>query len=84
MIKLQVYVSADCWTCEETERIVAEAAAQFPDVEVELVDMSTGEKPDNVFAVPTYLINGRIASLGNPTRDELVQKLQSMQSIVET
>ncbi|MCA9926544.1 MAG: thioredoxin family protein [Anaerolineales bacterium] len=83
MIKLQVYISADCWSCEETERIVTDVAARLPEVEVELVDMATHEKPDNVFAIPTYLINGRVVFLGNPTREELYQKLQAIQNKVQ-
>jgi hypothetical protein len=80
MIKLQVYTSADCWTCAETERIVLEIANRFPDVEVNVLDLMSPEKPDEVFAVPTYLINGRIVSLGNPTRKELAQKLMNAQN----
>ena len=82
MIKLQVYISTDCWTCEESERIAADVAAQFPDVHVQLVDIHAGEMPECVFAVPTYLINGRIVSLGNPTREALYQKLISVQNRV--
>jgi len=80
MIKLQVYTLADCWTCEETERIVTDVVSRFPNVEVAVLDMMSAEKPDDVFAVPTYLINGRIVSLGNPTREELMQKLMSVQN----
>ena len=80
MIKLQVYTSDDCWTCEETERIVSDMAARFPDVEVNVLDLKSPEKPDEVFAVPTYLINGRVVSLGNPTREELTQKLMKAQN----
>jgi hypothetical protein len=80
MIKLQVYTSDDCWTCEETERIVSDVAARFPDVEVNVLNLTSPDKPDEVFAVPTYLINGRIVSLGNPTREELAHKLKKAQN----
>ena len=80
MIKLQVYTSDDCWTCEETERIVSDVVDRFPDVEVDVLDLKSPEKPDEVFAVPTYLINGRVVSLGNPTREELAQKLMKAQN----
>jgi len=75
MIKLQVYVSEDCWTCEETRRMVADVVPQFPEVTVELLDIKTSQHPEHVFAVPTYLLNGRIIFLGNPTRQQLSQKL---------
>ena len=81
MIKLDVYISANCWTCQETERIVADVTAQLPHVAAKLIDMTAApNRPEDVFAVPTYVINGRVFSLGNPTREELVQKLKCTQS----
>lgn len=66
MVKLQVFISDDCWSCAESRRIVTEIAPQFPDVEVELLDMNSSKRPETVFAAPTYLLNGRVISLGNP------------------
>jgi len=83
MIKLQVYISEACWTCEESQRIVADIAPQFPDVTVELLDMTSSEHPDQVFAVPTYVLNDRVIFLGNPTREELIRKLEAARQAVE-
>ena len=78
MLNLDVYISPDCWSCQETERIVADISDQLPDVTIKMIDMeSAHNRPDTVFAVPTYLLNGRVISLGNPTREELVQKIKS-------
>lgn len=71
---LHVYIADDCWSCQETRRIVADVAGQFPEARVELRNMSQ-DRPADVFAVPTYVLNGRVISLGNPTREELCQKL---------
>lgn len=71
---LHVYIADDCWSCQETRRIVADVTGQFPEIRVELRDMNQ-DWPDDVFAVPTYVLNGRVISLGNPTREELRQKL---------
>mgnify|MGYP002713032385 CR=1 FL=1 len=76
MMQLQVYISQDCWTCEETIRIVEDVAPQFPEIMVEVLDTGETPMPDGVFAVPTYVLNGRIISLGNPTRKELNSKLE--------
>ena len=76
MVKLQVYVKEDCWTCAESRRIVAEIAPQFPQISVELVDMETPNRPQDVYAVPTYVLDGRIISLGNPYRDELRREIK--------
>ncbi len=75
MVTLQVYVTDDCWNCEETRRIVKDVTPKFPAVQVEFLDIEMKDRPDSVFAVPTYLLNGRVISLGNPTRHELSQQL---------
>ena len=77
MMKLQVYISDDCWTCEETRRIVADIRPQFPQIQVELLSLNEVKRPPTVFAVPTYVLNGRVIFLGNPIRDELRSKLHS-------
>ncbi len=80
MIKLDVYITNDCWSCEESERIVLDVSAKLPEVNVEFIDMEKADnKPENVFAVPTYLLNGKVISLGNPTREELYQKITALQ-----
>ncbi len=76
MVKLQVYINADCWSCDESRRIVEEIAPQFPEVTVEFLDMSETVYPENVFAVPTFVLNGRVISLGNPYRDDLRRSIQ--------
>lgn len=75
MLKLQIVVTDDCWSCEESRRIAAETQARFEDVEVTLVDLHSDERPSSVFATPTYLLNGRVISLGNPRREELWEQL---------
>ena len=77
MVKLQVFITDDCWTCAESRRIVAEIAPQFPEVTVQLVDVNVVGQPEDIFAVPTYVLNGRVISLGNPHRADLRQKLRT-------
>ncbi len=77
MVKLQVYITENCWTCAESQLIAAEMAGEFPQINVEILDMTRAKRPDNVFAVPTFLLNGRVVSLGNPHRHILKQKVQT-------
>lgn len=77
MVTLKIFIEGDCWSCAESRRIVEEIAPQFPQVAMELVDLSTQQRPENIFAVPTYTLNGKVISLGNPYPRELRQKLQS-------
>ncbi|MGD2048607.1 MAG: thioredoxin family protein [Chloroflexota bacterium] len=78
MTKLDVYISENCWVCDETLRIVAEIKPKFPDLEVELRDVQDDQRPSTVFATPTYVLDGRTIYLGNPTREELTQKLEDV------
>jgi hypothetical protein len=75
MVRLEIFITDDCWSCEESRRIAAETQARFKDVEITLVDLLSDERPANVFAAPTYVLNGRVISLGNPRREELWAQL---------
>ncbi len=83
MPKLDVYVSEECWACTEARRIVADLSPKFPNVDIELRDLTDERKPSSVFATPTYILDGRTIFLGNPTRDELSQKLNSAPSSLD-
>ena len=78
MARLQVYIAEHCWTCRETTLIVAEVAAAYPDVTCQVLDLATVEQPENVFAVPTYVLNGRVIFMGNPTPEQLSRRLEEL------
>jgi alkyl hydroperoxide reductase subunit AhpF len=76
---LEVYVSAECPNCSEAVRLAHEAAARYPDIVVSVIDLAQlqgNPPPDPVVAVPTYLLNGRVVSLGNPYTRQLFALLQ--------
>lgn len=75
MVTLKVFVEEDCWSCSESRRLIAEMAPQFPQVNMEVIDLSMAQRPQNIFAVPTYTLNGEIISLGNPYPTDLRRKL---------
>ena len=76
---LQVFVAEHCANCDEARRIAREAQASFSDSElsVEVVDLDAREArvPPEVFATPTYLLDGKVFSLGNPTFENLSSRL---------
>lgn len=76
MVRLQVYVEKACWSCAEARRIVADLGPQFPQVMMEVLDITAVASPPEVFAVPTYVLDGRIVFLGNPYRQDLHRLLQ--------
>jgi alkyl hydroperoxide reductase subunit AhpF len=76
--RLEVYVSSECLNCEEAVQLAEEAATRYPKVVVRVIDLDQlngSPPPDPVVAVPTYLLNGRVVSLGNPYPEELFARL---------
>lgn len=72
---LRIYTAAHCDTCHESRRLAQAVAQQLPAVAVEIVDIDRQEPVDDIFAVPTYCYRGRILSLGNPTVDDLCERV---------
>ena len=75
-MRLDIYIDDNCATCEHARLIANQVRDRVPQVEVNVIEL-TGEKPDNVFAVPTYLLDGATLYLGNPSEAELVERLES-------
>lgn len=79
-IQLDIYIEPDCINCDHAFRVARVVRDQFPEVEVSVIDISQPgvHAPDNVFAVPTYLLNGETWSLGNPDENRLLQHLNQI------
>lgn len=73
-----VLVTADCPACERVPDVVAAVRRLRPGVDVTVVDISTEDIPDGVpfVGTPTYLVEERIVSLGNPDPQDLVTILE--------
>jgi hypothetical protein len=75
MTRLEIYVVQGCPSCVEARRI-GQRIAQLPDVDVHVIELESGETPPaSVVAVPTYVLDGRVISLGNPDPRVLVARL---------
>ncbi|MBW3633519.1 MAG: hypothetical protein KY456_10895 [Chloroflexi bacterium] len=75
---LEIYVAPDCFGCETARHLASTVRAlSRPDLEVRLLDLSEPDviRPSAVFAVPTYMLDGRVISLGNPEQDWLLDQL---------
>lgn len=75
-MRLEIYVADHCDYCGEALRL-AEVARTMAGVEVRVINLDTTSDPvpARVVAVPTYLLDGRVVSLGNPSREDLVRLL---------
>ncbi len=58
---------------------MAEIARQFPQLITEIINLDEpgAEKPEEVFAVPTYVLDGKVVSLGNPYREQMSAKIKA-------
>ncbi|GAB4431752.1 MAG: hypothetical protein Kow0031_12950 [Anaerolineae bacterium] len=65
---LNVYIAEHCPGCAEARQVAAAIARDYPHVAVAVIDIGQPgvAVPEAVFATPTYLLNGRVVSLGNP------------------
>jgi hypothetical protein len=74
---LEIYVEAGCATCDRAWDLADEVARSYPALSVEVIDISNTERdvPEAVFAVPTYILDGDVISLGNPSGEELRARL---------
>jgi hypothetical protein len=79
-VTLMIYVAQHCSTCDYTYEVAAAIRREFPQVMIQIVDLeqTTEVIPDVVFATPTYLLNGRVWSLGNPSPAQVQETLSRL------
>ncbi|MBW9223647.1 MJ0307 family thioredoxin [Methanothermococcus sp. SCGC AD-155-E23] len=79
MVKIEVFTSPMCPHCPPAKRVVEEVVSEIGGgVEVEYIDVM--KEPERaakygIMAVPTIVINGEVAFIGAPTKEELKEKL---------
>lgn len=78
--RLCLYVAAECQSCQEAVLLLAEMAREFPQLVAEIISLDKPgvEKPTGVFAVPTWLMDGKIISLGNPYPEQMRARIASV------
>jgi hypothetical protein len=71
--QLEIYVSRHCFGCLEARRLAAVVAEHFRSLSVRVLDLDVepDARPENLVAVPTYILDDRIIALGNPREAEL-------------
>ena len=85
MNKVQFLTMAGCHNCAAAKKIFDEVLPDFPDVEVEEIDMATPEgqklvQEYSVMASPGIVIDGELFSTGGVDREKLIEKLKSLTS----
>lgn len=77
MPTLRIYIAQHCLTCAEALHLADEVRKRFARIRLELIDLDEegSQNLDEVFSVPTYVLDGRTVSLGNPAPDQLFTRL---------
>ncbi len=72
-VLLEIYIQDGCFGCQRSFELAERARGAFPEMQVEVIDMlsTDGIYRSQVAATPTYILNGEIISLGNPSPAEL-------------
>ncbi len=75
---LDIYIDQTCPGCVHAQNLAEVVRQTFPQLEVRIFDLEHPniKKPSSVFAVPTYMLNGKILALGNPDINDLVAKIE--------
>lgn len=76
---LTVFVERGCTSCHAAREVAEKVRATYPEVAVSVVDfaeVSSGQVPSEVFAAPTFLLDGVVVSLGTPEWGTLTALLE--------
>lgn len=73
---LKIFVAAHCFGCSDVALEIAKKYTNEVAVEIINIDEAHSDIPEEVFATPTYMLNNRIVSLGNPSPDDLERWLR--------
>lgn len=78
-VRVDIYVAEHCPVCQYAFEVAERIEVDFPDVNLHVVDIaqSTEPIPEAVFATPTYLLNGKLWSLGNPSPEDVQERLST-------
>ena len=78
-VRLDVYVENGCRFCERAMEIAQEIDEAYPRISVRVIDVTEADgRRTDVFAVPTFVLNGEVVSLGNPKRTDLCRAIEGL------
>ena len=82
---LEIYITENCFGCKDALKLAEELRKELPAVIIELIDLHKAGKqrrPD-IFATPTYVLDGETVSLGNPDPQEIRDQVRAVQNLRE-
>lgn len=80
MTKIEMFKTPQCGRCPSVIELLEEIVAEHEDVELEIVDAQEDRMralSNDVFSVPTVIIDGETKLTGVPTEEEVVSAIQA-------
>ncbi|MBR2558166.1 MAG: thioredoxin family protein [Methanobrevibacter sp.] len=83
-IKVEVFVSDTCPHCPGAVVVANEAKEVLGDaMDIEVLNIADGDNRQRaidyqIMAVPTIAVNNEVAFVGAPTKDQLIEKIESL------
>jgi hypothetical protein len=78
-VAIEIYVASHCFVCDFAQEIAELIRREYPQIPLRWLDIEQGAvMPENVFATPTYLLNGQVWFLGNPTPEQVRHALAEL------
>lgn len=78
-VHVDIYIAEGCFSCVYSREVAAAIRSNFPEIQVRLIDIGDPKTriPEAVFATPTYLLDGQVWSLGNPSPQDVQERLSA-------
>jgi len=83
-IKIQEITAGGCSKCAKVKEILEnEIGPQFPDVEIEYIDMMSEQglkmvQEYGIMSSPGVIVNGELFSVGSLDKGKLIEKIQAI------
>ena len=79
-VRVDIFVAQHCFVCEYAYEIAKLIEKDFSEVKLRMIDINDADEviPEAVFATPTYLLNDQVWSLGNPSPEQVTERLTEL------
>jgi len=83
MIQVRVLSTPACGECAKAKKVLEELKPQYPELQVQEIDMATPEGQEiiskyMIMSSPGIIINGELFSTGALDKQKLIEKLDSL------
>lgn len=79
-LQLDIFVGGRCPICQSALAGLQNLRRELPNVHINVIDLDAPNtpKPDNIIAIPSFVINGYLIATGNLKVDELKKFIGSL------